>query len=241
VRNQDWVAPSLNTTADGSLYFSINDLISWNQSLDAARIPDSRVLRQAWSPVRLNDGGLYPYGFGWDLSPQRGHVRIGHTGSWQGFKTALYRFPEFKLTVIALANLAEANPSSVAEAVAGIVEPALTPPQELKHALAGPTPPQPAEQFLERVANGGTDPKMAPGLGRFISTDSRKELKRTITPLRSWTALGCDDLANLSLSWLGSRIGHACYSSGRGPNQQVLATVYFTPDWLLAQFDMSPY
>jgi hypothetical protein len=53
------------------------------------------VLRAAWQPVRLNDGGLFPYGFGWDLTDQRGHRRIGHTGAWQGFKTAIHRYPEF--------------------------------------------------------------------------------------------------------------------------------------------------
>src|SRR5215208_4506268 len=120
LKNQDWVAPSLNTTADGSLYFSIKDLTRWAVSLNQARIPDSAVLQRAWTPVRLNDGGLYPYGFGWELSGQRGHQRIGHTGSWQGFKTAIHRYPEFRLTVVALANLAQAEPGAIAEGIAGI-------------------------------------------------------------------------------------------------------------------------
>jgi CubicO group peptidase (beta-lactamase class C family) len=29
LKNQEWVAPTLNTTADGSLYFSILDLAKW--------------------------------------------------------------------------------------------------------------------------------------------------------------------------------------------------------------------
>jgi CubicO group peptidase (beta-lactamase class C family) len=124
VRNQDWVAPSLNTTADG-------------------------FLELAWAPVRLNDDGLYPYGFGWDLTPQRGHPRIGHTGSWQGFKTAIYRYPEYRLTVIALANLAQADPGTIAEGIAGLLEPALLPAHRLTSALSGGTPPFDVSRYPE--------------------------------------------------------------------------------------------
>src|SRR6476660_10538657 len=98
------------------------------------QIPSERGLALGWTPVRLKDGGTYPYGFGWDLSPQRGHPRIGHTGSWQGFRTALYRYPEYGLTVIALANLAQAQPGALAEGIAGLFEPALTP----AHRLSAP-------------------------------------------------------------------------------------------------------
>jgi len=35
LKNQEWVSPTLNTTADGSLYFSILDLAKW----DAASTP----------------------------------------------------------------------------------------------------------------------------------------------------------------------------------------------------------
>jgi CubicO group peptidase (beta-lactamase class C family) len=72
IQNQDWVSPSLNTTADGALYFSIKDLVEWARALNHRRVPVAKVLDSAWSPVRLNDGGLYPYGFGWGLSGQRG-------------------------------------------------------------------------------------------------------------------------------------------------------------------------
>src|SRR5262245_11149358 len=30
LKNQEWVSPSLNTTADGALYFSVTDLIAWD-------------------------------------------------------------------------------------------------------------------------------------------------------------------------------------------------------------------
>lgn len=33
VKNQEWIAPMVNTTADGSLYFSILDLAKWDASV----------------------------------------------------------------------------------------------------------------------------------------------------------------------------------------------------------------
>src|SRR5215203_864313 len=114
VKNQEWVSPTLNTTADGALYLTANDLARWALGLRERRLPPAPVLDEAWTPVRLKDGGVFPYGYGWGLADQRGHRRIGHTGSWQGFKTAIYRYPEFDLTVVALANLAEATPGPLA-------------------------------------------------------------------------------------------------------------------------------
>ena len=33
LKNQEWVSPTLNTTADGALYFSILDLAKWDAAL----------------------------------------------------------------------------------------------------------------------------------------------------------------------------------------------------------------
>src|SRR5207245_3980782 len=41
IKNQEWVAPSLNTTADGSLYLSDTDLASWDEALDAGNVVSS--------------------------------------------------------------------------------------------------------------------------------------------------------------------------------------------------------
>ena len=33
LKNQDWVAPTINTTADGALYLSLEDYIAWDRGL----------------------------------------------------------------------------------------------------------------------------------------------------------------------------------------------------------------
>ena len=241
LKNQEWVAPSLNTTADGSLYLSLHDMIPWAVSLNQNRIPDSTVLRAAWQPVRLKDGGLFPYGFGWDLADQRGHRRIGHTGAWQGFKTAIHRYPEFQLTVIVLANLASAETGSLAEGVAGIVEPDLRPPQRFTAALPGSRPPQGADRLLQQLAGGRDAELVTPGLHRFLSPAARIELGQLLKGAPSWTPLGCDVVGQRKIVWLGAPIERACYSRGIGPAEQVIVTTYYTRDWKVAHLDTNRY
>jgi CubicO group peptidase (beta-lactamase class C family) len=241
VQNQDWVAPSLNTTADGSLYFTVDDLIHWAIALNHAQVPTAGVLRAAWSPVRLNNGGLYPYGFGWFLTGQRQHSRIGHTGSWQGFKTALYRYPEFNLTVIVLANLAQAEPGSMAEAIAGIVEPALQPPHMLREPLPGAKA-EPASQVLLRsIAEKRDAALVTPGLHGFLSDAARRDLRQALNPLKVWTELGCDAVGEQGISWLGSSIDRVCYARATGSDQPVVFSLFYSGDGRAAYLDWESY
>jgi CubicO group peptidase (beta-lactamase class C family) len=125
LKNQEWVAPKLNTTADGSLYFSIRDVLAWDETVSARRILSEESWAQVLTPVRLNSGRTYPYGFGWSVTERGGQPLHEHGGSWQGFQTQYSRFLGDKLSVIVLANLAQANPALFADGIAGIVNPAL--------------------------------------------------------------------------------------------------------------------
>jgi CubicO group peptidase (beta-lactamase class C family) len=125
LKNQEWVSPSLNTTADGALYVTVRDLAQWAIALNHRRVVGAALLDTAWTPVRLSNGTTYPYGFAWYLMDQNGQRRISHTGSWQGFKTVIARYPGSGLTVIVLANLAEAQVGPIAYAVAGLQDPKL--------------------------------------------------------------------------------------------------------------------
>jgi CubicO group peptidase (beta-lactamase class C family) len=129
IRNQEWVAPTLNTTADGSLYFTVLDLAKWDEALEQGKIVGPASYDAMWSPVKLNDGSTAPYGFGWGIGKAaNGHRVIQHGGSWQGFTTYIARYPDDRLTVVVLCNLAGATPSYIAHRVAGMYEPALVPP-----------------------------------------------------------------------------------------------------------------
>lgn len=127
LKNQEWVSPTLNTTADGSLYFSVLDLAKWDAALYAEKLLPRARLEEMWTPAKLNNGkpNQGHYGFGWFIGHVNGHRLIEHEGAWQGFKTAICRYVDDKVTVVVLTNLAEADPYAIAHGVAGLYIPEL--------------------------------------------------------------------------------------------------------------------
>jgi len=120
LKNQEWVSPVVNTTADGSLYFSILDLAKWDAALYTEKLLKRSSLDLMWTPVKLKNGqpNKGDYGFGWVIEQRAGHRCINHDGSWQGFETAIARYVDDQLTVVALTNLAGADPEKITRHVA---------------------------------------------------------------------------------------------------------------------------
>jgi CubicO group peptidase (beta-lactamase class C family) len=127
LKNQQWVSPTLNTTADGALYLSVQDLIAWDKGLRSGAILDSKSWAQVYDPVRLSSGDAYPYGFGWFVDTVNGNRLLHHSGAWQGFRAKISRYLGEDLTIIVLANLAEADPARFVDGIAGVFDPALAP------------------------------------------------------------------------------------------------------------------
>jgi CubicO group peptidase (beta-lactamase class C family) len=122
LKNQEWVAPMINTTADGSLYFSILDLAKWDAALYTERLLKRSSLEQMWTVAKLSNGqpNSDHYGYGWDIAEKKGHKVIEHGGSWQGFKTHISRYVDDQLTVVVLINQGDADPEPITDRVAGM-------------------------------------------------------------------------------------------------------------------------
>lgn len=149
LKNQPWVAPALNTTADGSLYLTLLDLAKWDAALYGERILSRAALAQMWSPARLSSGALTDYGFGWFLGARGGVGFMRHGGAWQGFSSDIVRYPDRKLTVIVLANLARGAPGVLGDRIVGVYEPDLAPPPPVKR-TAVPVAPGALDAYVGR-------------------------------------------------------------------------------------------
>jgi len=127
LKNQEWVSPSLNTTADGALYTNVLDLAKWDAALYTEKLLKRSSFDQMWTPVKLNSGKTYPYGFGWSISDVNGHRLLHHGGAWQGFTMHISRYVDDKLTIIVMTNLdsGHSDPGKIAQGVAAIYVPAL--------------------------------------------------------------------------------------------------------------------
>jgi len=123
LKNQEWVAPLVNTTADGSLYLTILDMAKWDAALDTEKLLKKSSLDQMWMPPALSGGKTSNYGFGWFAGKFHGHRIVYHGGTWQGFKSFIVRFLDDKLTIVFFANLLQTNESKLMRGLASVFYP----------------------------------------------------------------------------------------------------------------------
>jgi CubicO group peptidase (beta-lactamase class C family) len=155
--NQPWVSPSLNRTADGSLYMTVLDLAKWDAALAGGKLLPAPMLEQMWTAVRLNSGTTAPYGFGWFVMKANGHRLIEHEGAWQGFNANISRYVDDKLTVIVMANLKSAKTQMMSHVIAGMYLPAVAPPRYRAIEDKEPVVTKMVAAVMHDIANGTAD------------------------------------------------------------------------------------
>ena len=114
---------------DGNVYSSVEDLLKWDQALYTTKLVSANTLQEAFTPVKLNDGTTYNYGFGWFI--ENNGKLLSHTGGWVGFLNEIVRDIEKKQTMIILTNSSDATARRV-----------------VKDILAGKTPKLPKVQLI---------------------------------------------------------------------------------------------
>ena len=189
LKNQEWVSPTLNTTADGSLYLSLGDMEKWDAALYTEKLLRRSSLEQMWTPVKLNNGKPQEYGFGWALKKVNGHRLIEHGGAWQGFKTHIARYVDDRLTVIVFANLGQAYQSRIAHRVATIVQPDL-----VQKPIQDPEPVATAQykELVEKLTEGNADTAVFSSEVQSTLFEGNGQLWRvvkTLGPIRSFQLL----------------------------------------------------
>lgn len=96
-------SPSLTYAAAG-LASTVLDLAQWDIAL-GKRLLKPATWKMMWTGAKLNNGKATEYGFGFGLTPFRGHRRIGHVGGGDGFCAALSHFGDDRISVIVCTNL----------------------------------------------------------------------------------------------------------------------------------------
>ena len=158
LKNQEWVSPSTNTTADGSLYLTILDLAKWDAALYTEKPLKKSSLTEMWTPVKLSDGRHKAYGFGWHTDAMHGHRIVFHGGAWQGFKSFIVRFPDDKLTIIFFANSWETRDFKLARGLVSIFYPAFALPAAQPIEDKEPQTSALIRQVLLKFARGTVEP-----------------------------------------------------------------------------------
>jgi len=121
IRNQEFASAALNATADGSLYLSLDDWGAWIAALDRGALLSGQSYDALWARDQKEQGPDFMHGFGWDRVSVGGHPTLEFDGSWQGFRSGIERDPENRITVVVLANLAEASADKIAREIYSLV------------------------------------------------------------------------------------------------------------------------
>ena len=151
-----WVAPRLNTTADGSMLLSLRDMIAWNEVVRTKAVLKPESWARILSPMTLNSGRAYGYGFGWFIGEAGGAPLHEHGGTWQGFVTQYSRYTGRDLAVVVLSNARTMAPATIAAAVAALYDSTLAPAPPVTAPSADPDPAMTAyvTRMLEKTARG---------------------------------------------------------------------------------------
>ena len=191
---------------------TVKDLVKWEAALAAGRVVSVASLGQMWTPVRLNDGSTFPYGFGWDVAERRGHRAISHTGITG---TELSRFPDDRLTVIVLTNLGahigarlQVSPWGLTLGVAGRYIPGMLVSTQKAEPDPDPAATERLRDILGRLARGEDVPTVNPRLPGYVGKNVLAERLRT---LQSFTFVTCDDVLARSMEMLGERVSRICH------------------------------
>jgi CubicO group peptidase (beta-lactamase class C family) len=94
-----------NRKGPGRISSTAADLLKWDNALYTEKLIKQITLQEAFTPMKLNDGSLSNYGFGWELlnDPVAGKI-VKHNGDNPGYKTQIIRYIYKKKTIILLNN-----------------------------------------------------------------------------------------------------------------------------------------
>lgn len=188
LKNQEWVSPTFNSTADGTLYFNVLDLAKWDAALYGTQLLKQSSLDRIWTVYPLNDGKPNPagYGFAWSIDKQNDHKRIEHGGAWQGFTCSIARYPDDNLTVVVLTNLdaGHSNPELLAHVAAGLADPPLLPPKLVAIPDSQPAIASSLSKLLDKVVAGeDIRPQTTAELAALITPDAGKWVQHMLSPV----------------------------------------------------------
>lgn len=222
------------------VFSTVKDLVTWEAALAGGRILRPATLDQMWTPVRLNDGTTYPYGFGWFLGERRGHRWISHTGITG---TELSRLPDDGLTVVVLTNLGRTlfppnrvNSWGLTYGVAGrYVKGLLVGPQKAD-VDADPALTVRLREMLDRIAKNEPDPMLLPLVASYVTPIGRTITGERLATLKSFTFIACDDVSGRAMERFGARVARVCHYRAVNADETSYYSFWLTADGAVADF-----
>ncbi len=229
----------------GAFLSTVLDLAKWEAALNTDKVLKKADREMMWTPVTLNGGRKYLYGFGWELDDTRGVSTVRHGGTLTGFRTQFARFPDHGITVILTCNLGNANVGLITRGVAGFFIP------EIRLTALQPQPaPDPGmttlfQTLLSEYSQGNKDlkqvtPELMTALSAFPQTN-RDELSALLKKSKSFDFLARRDINGRGIAKIGVPVTSIWHYRLTTSDQAFYYSFYLTADKRVAQLEVSPY
>ncbi len=111
---------NFDTAGATSLLTTVDDMAKWYANFDKKTVGGDALISGLLNRGVLNSGKPIDYAFGISHSTYRGLSNVSHGGSDAGYRSYFARFPDHRLGVSVLCNLATTNPGALSGRVAEV-------------------------------------------------------------------------------------------------------------------------
>lgn len=111
------------TTGGGGLYSNVDDMYLWHKALQGYKLVSEATMQEAYTPMKLNDGSISWYGFGWAVD-EHNQQRVQHTGTLTSFRTYIERDLDSGLVIIMLNNVGKTKRDELLAELKAVLPPA---------------------------------------------------------------------------------------------------------------------
>ena len=115
--------PFEDVFGNGGLLTTVGDLLRWNRNFTTMKVGGREFFDRQHEQGRLTDGRTIAYAAGLMVLHWRGFPEVSHSGSTAGYSAWLGRYPDQKLSVAVLCNLAAVNATRLGHQVADVYLP----------------------------------------------------------------------------------------------------------------------
>jgi CubicO group peptidase (beta-lactamase class C family) len=122
--------PHLDVVGDGGMFSTIDDLAKWDRNFYSGSVGGLDGVALLQKPTRLNGTDSIPYALGLTIGTLRGLRTLSHSGAYGGYRATYLRFPDQRVSVITLCNVASA-PLNIAQQVGTLILGPLMRPQDV--------------------------------------------------------------------------------------------------------------
>jgi CubicO group peptidase (beta-lactamase class C family) len=200
--NDTWI----DVVGAANVMTTIADMARWERNLDDPVVGGVAMRELLLRPGRLANGDSVNYGAGFQLGAYRGLPFQGHAGAFAGYRADHVRFPQARVSVVTLCNVASATPWTAGRRVAELILSAKMLPASPTGTAPRAQSPQPVRRLLTARAAAYAGRYRSDELGVEYAIEYRGDSLVVVLPQPITVTLSPSDTADMLVAPFGPGI-----------------------------------